>query len=82
MYTQMAQQKRLPGMEMEEATSLNSGTTIQQAIPAGKFSTNCKTDPDALQTTAKLLLENKEATHPQSCHLLRSLVSLAGTAEP
>ena len=45
--------------------SLNNRTTTQHAIPKGKYSTNYKTEIDALQTGARLLLENKEATYPK-----------------
>ena len=45
--------------------SLTHGTTINLAIPPGKFSTNYKAEADAFQTETKLLLEKKEATHPK-----------------
>ena len=62
--------------------SLTHGTTINLAIPPGKFSTIYKAEADAFQTETKLLLEKKRGHTPQSCHLLRCFVSLAGTAEP
>ena len=69
MHRQMAQQKRLPGTEVEESTYLSTiGTSIQQAVPMRKLSTNYKAEAMVNLPLVK------------SCHLFRCFVSIAGTA--